>query len=124
MSDVNRNLSRLTQDAFGVTYADPLDPDFTIRFKNTRATKNLNGVSTTNYVLELIVNDEEPVTINGVNANDALSVRLRVSGCFEATGRKVQILKSIGTQLLNWADENVLVGFEPTTTPHNTVTGV
>jgi hypothetical protein len=122
MSESNRNLQSLNQDSFGVTYADPLDPDFSVRFKNTRANKNLNGVNTQNYVTEIICNDNAPVVLNGVNATDALSVRVRVSGSFEATDRKIQILKSLGEQLSAWADENVLVGFTPTTVPYNTVT--
>lgn len=121
MTDVNRDLQRLTQDAYGVTYADPLDPNFTIRFKNTRANKSLNGVTTTNHVTEIIVNDDQQITISGVNATDALSIRVRVSGAFESTARKSQMLKSLGLQLVGWANENVLVGFEPTSTPRNTV---
>jgi len=124
MPESNRNLQRLSQDAYGVTYADPLDPDFTIRFKNTRAGKNLDGVNTTNYVTEVIINDLESVTVGGNDANDALSIRVRISGSFESTTRKIQMVKSVATQLSAWVDENVLVGFEPTTTPYNTVGSV
>lgn len=121
MTTTTRDLQRFSQDAFGVTYADPLDPNFTIRFKNSHARKNLNGVNTTNYVTEVICNDDVPVRLRDVDATDAVSVRVRVSGAFESQDRTRQVLKSLAAQLIVWADENVLSGFAPTTVPQNVV---
>lgn len=68
----------LTRDAFGVTYANPTDPDFRVRFKTTSSQKSLNGVSVMNFVTEIIVNDNVPVTLGNTSANDPVAVRIRV----------------------------------------------
>lgn len=113
------NTQLLSHDAYGVTYADPSEPDFSVRFKTSRSKKSLNGVSTDNYLHEIIVTDTNTVTIGGQSANDALSVRVRISGSIESQARLQQIAKSIGTQLTVWSDENVFMGFEPATVPVN-----
>lgn len=111
----------LSHDATGVTFADPIEPDFTVRFKTTRNTKSLNGVSVDNYLHEIIVNDTNPVTIGNTSANDALSVRVRISGSVNSQARLKEIVKSLAGQLPSWADENAMVGFEPVTLPINPV---
>lgn len=113
------NTQLLSHDASGVTFADPMKPSFTVRFKTTRNTKSLNGVSTDNYLHEVIVNDTNAVTIGAQSANDALSVRIRISGSIDSKARLAAIVNSIATQLPAWAGENVFVGFEPMTVPVN-----
>jgi hypothetical protein len=57
------------------------------------------------------------VTVAGVAANDAVSVRLRVSATKESAARVKNILLSMAAQVDAWADEGVFIGFPPTTTP-------
>lgn len=109
----------LTRDANGVTFANPTDPDFRVRFKTTSSQKSLNGVSVMNFVTEIIVNDNVPVELGKTSANDPVAVRIRVSGSLASATRRNAILKSIASQLGTWADENVFAGFEPKTAPNN-----
>lgn len=106
-----------SRDANGVTFADPTDPDYTVRFKNTQTRKNLGGTSVANYVEEIVLNDLVPVTIGNITANDSVSVRLRISGSDKSHARIKLILKSLAAQLPAWADGNVALGFEPSTPP-------
>lgn len=106
-----------SRDANGVTFADPADPDFTIRFKNTQTRKSLAGVQVVNHVEEIVVNDLVPVTLGNSSANDSVSVRIRVSGSAQSHARVKSILKSLAAQLPAWADGNVALGFEPGTPP-------
>jgi hypothetical protein len=117
----DRNLQLYSQQTNGVTYADPLDPDFTVRFKTNSSGKSLNGLQTTNYATEIIVNDVHGITINGIGANDALSIRVRVSGSVASVDRLAEMLGAVASQLSTWASENVLVGFQPSTLPINRV---
>lgn len=113
------NTQLLSHDASGVTFADPMKPSFTVRFKTTRNAKSLNGVSTDNYLHEIIINDTNQVSIGAQSANDALSVRIRISGSIESKARLMAIVNSTAAQLPAWSGENVFVGFEPTTLPIN-----
>lgn len=106
----------------GLTFADPADPNYTIRFKNTQQRKSLNGVSVVNYVEEIVVNDLVNVDLGKTSANDAVSVRIRISGTEASHARIKAILKSLAKQLPAWADANVALGFEPQSAP--TVPGV
>lgn len=106
-----------SRDANGVTFADPADPDYTVRFKNTQTRKALGGVSVQNYVEEIVINDLVPVAIGSATANDAVSIRLRISGSDKSHTHVKAILKSLAAQLPAWADSNVALGFEPTTAP-------
>lgn len=108
-----------TRDAYGVTYADPADPDFTVRFKTTTSNKVLNGNSVPNYVTEVIANDAVNVALGTQTLIDNVSVRVRVSGSKLSDARKKAVLKSVATQLASWADEAVFSGFEPVTVPLN-----
>lgn len=107
-----------SRDANGVTFADPADPDYTVRFKSTQTRKALGGVNVQNYVEEIVINDLVPVTIGTATVNDAVSVRLRISGSDKSHARTKAILKSLAAQLPAWADGNVSVGFEPTEAPN------
>lgn len=110
-------LSVKSQDNAGVTYADPAKPDTTVRFRFSSTVKQLNGVATPNYATEIIVNDNNPVTIGDVSAQDALSIRCRVSGTLMSKERLRQLLTSAAAQLGTWETENVMQGFRPTTAP-------
>lgn len=101
----------------GIVYADPSDPDLTVRLKHSSQAKSLNGVSVTNQVTEIICNDNTGVTVGGVSAVDALSVRVRISGSLPATARKKALVAAMMSTLDAWADEDVLSGFNPTTVP-------
>lgn len=107
----------LNHDANGVTFADPTEPDFTVRFKTTNNKKSLNGVSIDNYLTEIIVNDANDITIGATSAVDALSIRIRVSGSIKSQDRVKAIVKSLASQLPAWCDENTFLGFEPSTVP-------
>lgn len=109
----------LVSDKFGSTFADPTDPNFTVRFKTTKTRKSLAGKSTDNYVTEIIVNDLDDVTIGDSVAPDAISVRIRTSTSELSMGRLKAILSSVASQLPTWTTENVLLGFRPTTVPVN-----
>ncbi|UUW20981.1 MAG: hypothetical protein [Sanya duin-like virus 1] len=104
-------------DQTGVIYADPSDPGLTVRFKQGSQGKSLNGVSVANHVTEVIYTDDVPVTISGVSAVDAVSIRLRVSGTAQAKARIKSLLVAMAADVDNWSDEDVFGGFRPVTTP-------
>lgn len=101
----------------GIVYADPSDPDLTVRLKHSAQAKSLNGVSVTNQVTEVIVNDSTNISIGGVGAVDALSIRVRVSGSLAATARKKALITALMATLGAWQDEDVFSGFNPVTVP-------
>lgn len=110
-------LSVKSQDSAGVTYADPAKPDTTVRFRFSSTVKQLNGVATPNYATEIIINDNNSVTVGSVSAQDALSIRVRVSGTLMSKTRLRQLLVSAAAQLGTWETENVMQGFRPATAP-------
>jgi len=110
-------LSVKTQDSSGVTYADPASPASTCRFRFGTTSKVLNGISVANNASEIIINDNNAVTINGASALDALSIRIRVSGSQYSKTRLRNLLVSAAAQLAQWETENVFQGFRPTTAP-------
>lgn len=111
------DLSLYRQLVDGSVFADPTEPDYTVRFKTTSAPKSVSGQKTTNYITEIIINDNNDVTVGGVGAVDPVSVRVRVSGCLESQARVNAIVTSVAGQLSAWAGEHVLTGFLPTTKP-------
>lgn len=111
------NMKLLRRDANSFTFAAPSDPDQTVRFKTVQSMKNLNGVRVQNAATDIIFANMVPVEIRQVSATDTLSCRIRISGTTAANTSKSQLLKHAATQLLKWADEGVMDGFEPTTTP-------
>lgn len=110
-------LKLLSQDGTGVTYADPTDRNCTVRFKSNTSSKSLNGVTVDNHTTEIIYNDGVDVVVSGVNASDALSVRLRTSGAAASAARLIEILDSMKAQITVWNNEGVFAGFPPTTAP-------
>lgn len=105
----------------GIIYADPSDPGCTVRLKHSAQVKNLNGVSVTNQVTEIIANDDVNITIGDVPAVDAVSIRVRVSGALQSTPRKKALIAALFTTLNTWAGEDVLSGFNPTSVPASAV---
>lgn len=101
----------------GIVYANPADPDNTVRIKHASQAKSLNGVSVTNQVTEVIVNDSADITVGGTAAVDALSIRVRISGSLQATDRKKALLSALITTLNTWTNEDVLKGFNPQSVP-------
>jgi len=110
-------LSVKSTDNAGVTYANPAVPTTICRFRSAQAAKTLSGVQTTNYSAEVIYNDVNPVTIGGITVQDALSVRLRVSGTLESKARLRVLLLSLAAQVGQWETENAMQGFRPSTAP-------
>jgi len=100
----------------GVVYSDPSDPGLSIRFKQTEQGKSLNGTPVTNHVTEIIINDDNAVTIAGANAVDSVSVRVRVSGTSYSKAR-IKALLGVLSNSQVWSDEDVFGGFRPTTAP-------
>lgn len=110
-------LKVLKTENTGVVYADPSDPTLVVRFRSTSSPKSLNGVATKNHLTEVIYNVDNDVSINGVSAKDAVSVRIRTSGAYQSKARIKQLLVSAAAQVDDWADEDVFVGFNPVTAP-------
>lgn len=107
----------LHHTANGTTYADPANPDYTVRFKTTSNQKLVSGVKMINSIHELIINDVHDVTKGLVTVSDNLSVRVRISGSLDSRARLSAILSGLAAQLVAWDSENVFIGFEPTTLP-------
>jgi len=110
-------LQLLRQENNGVVYTDPAKMDLTVRFRNTTSKKTLNSVPVANSLSEIIINDANSVTVGGVSAVDAVSVRLRVSGANESAARIAVLLHALAEQLDTWITEKVHSGFRPTTAP-------
>lgn len=108
---------KLRSDATGVTYADPSDPDYTVRFKFSNSVKSLSGNPVQNNVCEIIVNDIYNVVLGSETVQEALSIRLKVSGSHHSAARKKAMLSALAGKLDTWAMEDVLEGFEPTSVP-------
>jgi hypothetical protein len=114
-------LQLFSQQTNGVTYADPLDPDMTVRFKTNSTPKVIDGHRTMNVKTEIISNDNFDITLGDSTVADALSVRLSVSGSVESQDRLKVMIENLCLNLTDeaWLGENVLVGFPPTTPPVN-----
>lgn len=114
-------LQLYSQQSNGVTYCDPLDPDMIVRFKTTSNQKVLDGQRVQNFISEITANDNYSITVGGTAVIDALSVRIRTSGSLQSVARLKQMLNDLVAKLTAWEDENVLIGFAPSTAPQNTV---
>lgn len=106
-----------SRKANGVTYSDPARPSFTVRFKTTSSPKVLDGLKTQNVVTEIIVNDKITITKDGATSDDPVSVRVRISGSQLSHDQMRWIMQGLGQQLAAWSNQNVALGFEPTTLP-------
>lgn len=106
-----------SRKADGVTYSDPARPSFTVRMKTTLSPKTLDGLKTNNVVTEIIVNDKITITKDGATSDDPISVRVRISGSQLSHDALKNVLKGLSPQLSTWSDQNVVLGFEPTTVP-------
>lgn len=106
-----------SRKADGVTYSDPARPSFTVRMKTTLSPKTLDGLKTNNVVTEIIVNDKITITKDGATSDDPISVRVRISGSQLSHNALKNVLKGLSPQLSTWSDQNVVLGFEPTTVP-------
>lgn len=110
-------LKLLKNEPTGVVFADAAKPDYQVRFKTTSAPKGLNGIQVQNYATEIIITDNNPVTIGSVSAMDAISVRVRVSGTSQSAPRIEDVIVALCAQLPAWVAEGVLKGFQPVTVP-------
>lgn len=114
-------LQLYSQQSNGVTYCDPANPNFTVRFKTTSSQKVLDGLKVQNYISEIAANDNHSVVVGSQAVSDALSVRIRTSGSLHSKARIKQMLIDLAAKVDTWEGENVLIGFVPTTAPVNTV---
>lgn len=114
-------LQLYSQQPNGVTYCDPSNPNYIVRFKTTASPKVLDGQRVTNYICEITANDSNIVAVGGANVTDALSVRIRTSGGLQSKDRLAAILNDLVAKVAAWENENVLIGFAPQTAPINTV---
>lgn len=105
----------------GVVYADPADAGLTVRFKQSEQSKTLSGSPVTNHVTEVIINDDNAVSINSVAATDAISIRLRVSASTFSKTRVKALLVALAADVTHWSDEDVFSGFRPVTIPTSPV---
>lgn len=101
----------------GIVYADPSDPDLTVRVKHTSSVKTLGQSQVQNQVTEVVVGDLHSITVGGNTSADALSIRLRVSGSTQSHARKKALLQALNETMDVWVTEDVLQGFNPTTVP-------
>lgn len=107
-----RQLKLYSQQTNGNTWADPSDPDYTVRFKTNASPKSIDGQRTTNYMTEIIVNDNYPVSVGGKDVVDALSVRIRTSGAIESISQLNAMVDDVVSQLKAvWLADDVLSGF-------------
>lgn len=107
-------------DQYGITYADPTDPNKQIRFKTTSARKNVDGTSLVNYVSEIILNDENsPTVCDQTCSNEAISVRLRVSGSLESRDAVESLINILTSNMPQFIADNVFYGFQPSTPPQS-----
>lgn len=113
------NTKVFKRDSNGVTFVDPENPTFSVRFKTVSARKSIDGLPLQNVACDIIVNDTNMVTIGGKTVGDPLSIRVRTSGASVSQVRLVSVLTSVASQLAAWAGEDVLLGFEPVTVPVN-----
>lgn len=117
---MTKSLKLFSQQPNGVTYANPDKPDFNVRFKTTSQSKLLDGVRTTNYITEVIATDVNEVNLGSKTLNDAISVRIRLSGAVQSMDRVKEVVGNLATQLPTWAAEDVFIGFQPSTLPVDT----
>lgn len=107
----------LSSDSTGQLFASPTKPSQQVRFKSTSAPKKLGAIQTSNIIREIILTDVNPVTVGSNTADDAISIRIRVSGSPLSEAALVARLNALGVKLPVWGTENVLVGFPPVTPP-------
>lgn len=120
---MNKTLKVLSQDTNGITFADPADPSYTVRFKFSSNRKSIQGNAVENHITEIIVNTNNPVAVcpgDTSCALEAVSVRLRASGSSLSVPTLKKIITDLSSQLDTWTSEDVLVGFRPTTAPIRT----
>lgn len=111
------NTQVFRRDPSGVTYVNPLKPTFSVRFKTVSARKSIDGYPLQNVATDIIVNDLNTIVVGDKTIGDPLSIRIRTSGATVSMSRLKTCLLSLASQLDEWAAENVLLGFEPTTLP-------
>lgn len=111
------NMKMLRIEPTGVVYANPTKPSDQTRFKTVTNPKTLNGVSMPNYVSEVIHTENVAIQVGGVDAIEAVSVRIRVSGSEAASARIAQIIAMLSGKATVWETEGVFKGFAPVTPP-------
>lgn len=94
-----RIMRYLSADQRSFTFADPLNSRHTLRVIVDRADKTMNGIKLQNVNSQFIVNAMNPVVSGDNIANDAISLRLSISG---STASKAIIAQK-------WADLKVNV---------------
>lgn len=103
----------------GIIFADPAKPDYRVRFDHSELTKKVGAGVTSTHITEIRINDSHDITVDGVAGADNIAISLRVSAAPESKARVKQILAELGLKAPVWSNENVFVGFQPTTLPVN-----
>jgi hypothetical protein len=107
----------LKSDGNSSTWADPANLNRTVRLKQTSAPKTANGVTVTNHLTEVIINDTNSYDVGSAPVVDALSVRLRASGSSDSHA-ELQVLAALLADLVDqWSSDSYLVGFTPSSVP-------
>lgn len=103
----------------GIIFADPAKSDYRVRFDHSELPKKVGTSNTLTHITEIRINDANDIIVDGVAGTDNIAISLRVSAAPESKARVKSILTQLGLQAPVWSDENVLVGFQPTTLPVN-----
>jgi hypothetical protein len=104
-------------DGNSTTWADPSDPNRSFRLKQTTSNKVLGGVTVENHVSEIIIGEPHGVTVEGVDAVDTLSVRLKVSGSVYSESQLLLNVELLCDTLEAWVADHYLSGFTPASVP-------
>lgn len=108
----------LSRSATDVTFADPTDPNCTIRVKRSGGVKKIGPLSVDNNVTEVISNDTVTLSEGGtILGDDAISVRMRISGSARSKSRLLRLMNMTIAYVEALEDDGVFEGFEPTATP-------
>jgi hypothetical protein len=104
-------------DGNSATYADPTDADYTVRVKQTQVSKSLDGKPVKNWITEVIMGRTNPIEVEGIDAVDQCSVRLRISGAVQSAAALQAMADLLAGCIAEWSDEHWLIGFNPTSVP-------
>lgn len=101
----------------GAIFMSPAKPSYSVRFKTLRSPKKLGSIQTENVVQEIIATALNQVNVGNNTADDAISVRIRVSGSVLSEAAVNALATAIASSVPAWTAEHVMVGYNPVTPP-------
>lgn len=116
---MSKQLKLKFRDANGLTYGDPSDSTFTVRFKRNQSSKTLDGNQVINQVSEIIWNCAPLVEVGDDTSRDYMSIRVRVSGADVSLAKRKALLAQVAKDLAVYATDDTIAGFDPTIAPTN-----